>query len=109
MTTCTREHNYTVEDAQSALYCDTDPEGALEALAEAGGDGTVVAEHESDVPDSNGPGAAYCPAESERIGVLAALRASCAAAGITAESPSGLDAEAERLAALERADYDQEG
>ena len=55
MTTCTREHNYTVEDA-----------------------------------------------ESERTGALAALRASCAAAGITAESPSGLDAEAERLAREER-------
>jgi len=102
MTTCTREHNYTVEDTRSALYCDTDPDGALAALAEAGKEGTIVAEHESDAPDSNGPGSAYCAAESERIGVLAALRASCAAAGITAESPSGLDAEAERLAREER-------
>jgi hypothetical protein len=37
---------------------------------------------------------------------LAALRASCAAAGITAESPDMPDDEAERLYALERADYE---
>ena len=69
---CAREHNYTVEDAGSVLYCDTSPDGALAALAHADGEGSVVAEHESDVPDSNGPGAAYCPAESERIKAVAA-------------------------------------
>ena len=35
---------------------------------------------------------------------LTALRASCIAAGITAESPAVLDPEAERMARLERED-----
>ena len=69
---CDKAHNYTVEIIGGhALYSDTDAHGAIAALLsidqDAGEEGYVVAEHETGIVDSNGPGSGYCPAESDRI------------------------------------------
>ena len=68
---CDLSHNYTVEVVgQSVRYTGTEEDDAISALLSISDDeeGYVVAEHEVDGPvRSNGPGVAYCPAESIRI------------------------------------------
>ena len=67
---CDKPHNYTVEVVgQPVRYIGTEEDDAISALLSISDDeeGYVVAEHETDVVASNGPGTSYCLAESNRI------------------------------------------